>query len=276
MAPSGTIIVLALASLLAPAPYGLPRLVDAPRILKVAENVPSLPQPRPRHGEPEADDGAATAATVSLSRSRPGPSGRSADTEEAGLPRLAASEHATCMRSLEATGIAAEVLPAIREEPCGMRWPLQLAAIGQGEEVIDLTPPAKVRCPIADALARWMEMAVQPAAEEHLGGRVTGLRVSGSYVCRSRNHVAGARLSEHAVGNAIDIAAFKIEGEDWVVVGPSEDQVPRHAMFLAEVREAACAHFHTVLGPGTDAYHTDHFHLDLARRGISGTRRYCR
>lgn len=300
MAPTATIIVLAIASLLGPAPTDPLHSAGTPRVVKVAESVLPLPRPRPRDEERSAGDDAALAASAPLPRPRPGGvdsntapdvertagallprlrperSERSPAGEEHGLPRLAPDEHAACMSRLEEAGIAAEVLEPIREEPCGMRWPLRMAEIGAGEGAIGLTPPAKVRCPVAEALAHWMEAAVQPAADEHLGGRVTGLRVAGAYVCRLRNHVPGARLSEHAVGNAIDIAAFRIDGDEWVAVGRREDEGAPDAQFLAEVRKAACNHFHTVLGPGSDAYHTDHFHLDLARRGASGTSRYCR
>ena len=38
--------------------------------------------------------------------------------------------------------------------------------------------------------------------------------------------------------------------------------------FLNDIREGACTYFTTVLGPGSDRYHGDHFHVDvIARRG---------
>jgi hypothetical protein len=239
------------------------------------DQVPPLPRPRPSRKKEDPAAKAGGAAWAPLPRARPDPDARSAPAA-AGLPRLTRGEHAACMEDLEAAGIVAEVLPPIEEGACGMRWPLRLTAIGDGAPAISLSPAAKVRCPIADALAAWMEEAVQPAAKEHLGGRIKGLRVAGSYVCRNRNHQPGARLSEHSVGNAIDIAAFEMAGREWVAVGPREDDEAPDARFLNAVREAACTHFHTVLGPGSDAFHTDHFHLDLARCGQSGTRRYCR
>jgi hypothetical protein len=36
--------------------------------------------------------------------------------------------------------------------------------------------------------------------------------------------------------------------------------------FREAVRASACARFTTVLGPGSDAYHAGHIHLDLAVR----------
>ena len=37
----------------------------------------------------------------------------------------------------------------------------------------------------------------------------------------------------------------------------------------------ACAEFYTVLGPGSDAYHANHFHLDLLRTNARNGRHYC-
>ena len=45
--------------------------------------------------------------------------------------------------------------------------------------------------------------------------------------------------------------------------------------FLRDVRKAGCGPFTTVLGPGSDSYHSDHFHFDLAQRGKSGRSLYC-
>jgi hypothetical protein len=117
---------------------------------------------------------------------------------------------------------------------------------------------------------------VQPEAREIFGGKVTGLRIAASYTCRSRNGVAGAKLSEHGKGNAIDLAAFNISGHGWVTVAGSH--YGAEARFLREVRAAACNPFTTVLGPGSDSYHSDHFHLDLAKRRTAGPSKglYCK
>ena len=90
------------------------------------------------------------------------------------------------------------------------------------------------------------------------------------------NGVSGAKLSEHARGNAIDISAFKIEGRGWIEVGGIHFGAEQR--FLKAIRASACGPFTTVLGPGSDAYHSDHFHLDLAERNKRGKSRglYCK
>lgn len=273
MAAYGTIALLALVGSLAPVPPGQDRATSELPIVVTAANKVPLPRPRPSVRERKFDGDADSVSPAPLPLPKPAPGPRTAG---ASLPRLPPDKLAACMSRLEDAGITAEMLPPIREEPCGMHRPLQVGQIGEHESAVDLIPDAKVRCPVAHALAQWMELAVQPAAEQYLGGHVTGLRIASSYVCRARNSVFGAQLSEHALGNAIDISGFEIAGEEWIAVGPREKQDAPDALFLSEVREAACSHFHTVLGPGSDAHHADHFHFDLAHRGASGTSRYCK
>ena len=40
----------------------------------------------------------------------------------------------------------------------------------------------------------------------------------------------------------------------------------KNGSFLEDIRKAACPHFTTVLGPGSDPYHGDHFHVDVLQR----------
>jgi hypothetical protein len=176
-----------------------------------------------------------------------------------------------CSRSLVSLGVVAVSVEPIRSGSCGIAAPVAVAALDGGD--VRLTSKAVVNCELAAALATWMADTVDPIARKRLGGEVTEIRVAAAYDCRSRNGVSGAKLSEHAKGNAIDISAFKVNG-DWIEVGGGNGLA--QAAFLREVRRSACGPFTTVLGPGSDAYHSDHFHLDLAKRGQSGRGLYCR
>ena len=139
---------------------------------------------------------------------------------------------------------------------------------------VSFSQPALVRCEIADTLADWIANTVQPRAKSIFGQNVTSFKVAASYSCRPRNNVRGAKLSEHGMGNAIDIAAFTLEDgteinvlSDWYS-GPANNRA-----FLRAVRADACGPFHTVLGPGSDAEHHDHIHLDLQKERSGGP--YC-
>ena len=88
-----------------------------------------------------------------------------------------------------------------------------------------------------------------------------------SYSCRPRNGQAGNKVSAHAFGNALDIGSFRLADDHVVTVkGAWSRGTPEERGFLREVLGAACPRFTTVLGPGSNAFHYDHFHVDLARR----------
>ena len=158
----------------------------------------------------------------------------------------------------------------IREGACGAETVVSVRAAGVNR-AIKLSPAATINCPVARSLAKWLSTAVDPAAVELFGSRVASVRVAASYACRTRNHIRGARLSEHAKANAIDISAFVLADGRRIDVRPYRRGLrlwpaSRNVRFLARVRKAACGPFHTVLGPGADAFHDDHFHLDMAKR----------
>ena len=177
------------------------------------------------------------------------------------------------MARLDALGVTAKALPAIRDGACGMPDPVDVTALDDGD--VPLTGQARVNRAIAATFAGWVHDMVEPAAKSLLGGELTGLRIADSYGCRTRDHIKNAKLSEHAFGNAIDVSAFRI-GKQWIIVGGSHSSDQQ--AFLDKVRAAACGPFKTVLGPGSDSYHAEHFHLALAHRRTDGPSRglYCK
>ena len=95
----------------------------------------------------------------------------------------------------------------------------------------------------------------------------------GSYACRPIRGGREGRWSEHARGNAIDIAGFRLSGGRRISVAGDWKGDDTEAAFLRDVRDGACRMFATVLSPDYNAAHRDHLHLDQARRGGGG---YCR
>jgi hypothetical protein len=160
---------------------------------------------------------------------------------------------------------------------CGMTRPLKVSALADGAVGVDKV--LTIDCPMIPALEAWLRDIVQPDAEALFGQKVATLNVFGAYSCRSIDNLAGERLSEHAFGNAVDVAGFTLADgraiefvRDWRNAGTQE------AAFLHEVHAGACRYFTTVLGPGADVFHYNHIHLDLANHGATdtGPRRICR
>jgi len=163
--------------------------------------------------------------------------------------------------------------PIIEGIGCRIAEPYKL--VGLGKTPVDLRPPAMIAAPMVKALLKWVDRDLQPAALENLASPVVSLLISASYVCRTRNNSAGAKISEHARGNAIDISGFELASGVRVSVETDWDSVAPAGVFLKTVHDAACARFTTVLGPEADRHHKTHFHFDLGKHGKTGTYRIC-
>jgi hypothetical protein len=145
---------------------------------------------------------------------------------------------------------------------CGVDEPVLVRSV----DGVRLSEPATIDCTTAEALLDWVEEGARPAVGSR-GGGLAGFEIMGSYTCRPRNNQAGARMSEHGLGRAVDIGAVILADGSRISVARDWPDPALRAM-----RETACGTFSTVLGPGSDRFHNDHLHLDTARdRGP-----YCR
>lgn len=151
---------------------------------------------------------------------------------------------------------------------CGALRPFEVAATARG--TVTFEPPAVVGCSMVHALDYWTERVVLPAARWYLRGEVVGITVAGSYSCRPMNSVDGALLSEHGHANAVDVSGFVLADSRVVRVKSGWSGTPAEQSFLRAVHGGSCRVFTTVLGPGYDDLHQDHFHLDLARHAGDG------
>ena len=137
-----------------------------------------------------------------------------------------------------------------------------------------ITPTATLACPIVSALDQWVATSVQPSAMRWFRQPVVEIKQISAYSCRGMVGAGTSRISEHAFGNALDIAAFVLADGRKITVKTGWDGTPEEAGFLHDVQLAACDQFTTVLAPGYNAAHYDHIHVDLMRRD-SG-RRACK
>lgn len=130
-----------------------------------------------------------------------------------------------------------------------------------------LSPAPLVTCETARTLAQWLEGVARPALSE-TGGGLAGLDVAAGYACRTRNNQPGAKISEHALGRAVDVMALRLRDSSVLRI---DGAAGPEAALVARLRAGACGPFTTVLGPGSDAFHEDHLHFDIAER----RRTYC-
>lgn len=240
----------------AEAPVPAPRPAEAAGTDK-AEPPATAPAP-PEKPEPPPD---AQEKAAEPEKPKPKPDPRSDETATDTLP---AGEIACRMR-LQALGVAFSNRKAEHDAAigCSMPYPLAVGKLG----AFEIAPNAEMNCAMAEAAARFLADVVEPAAKAEFGSGLKSVEQASAFVCRPRHN--GQKLSEHAFGNALDISAFVLDDGTRIEIGPAPPE--RQAKFLAKVREAACGPFKTVLGPGSDADHAAHFHLDLEPRHNGGT-----
>jgi hypothetical protein len=187
---------------------------------------------------------------------------RSADLPDEKMP----PEEVACRERLNTLGVEFEEHKAESnpEIGCSIPYPIVLKTLGKS---IAIGPGTELNCPMAEAAARFAADIIQPAAKAEFGADLKSISQASAFICRPRHGTR--KLSEHAFGNALDIASFTLSDGRKIEVGPAPPE--KDAKFLNAVRKAACGPFKTVLGPGADPDHSLHFHLDLEARRHGGT-----
>lgn len=181
-------------------------------------------------------------------------------------------EHEACLTQLAAIGAVFKDIPRIDDgNGCGIDKPIALTEVLPG---IRLKPEGTMRCEAALALAHWMKESVIPsAAALKDNGRIVTINQASTYICRLRNNATTGKISEHARGNAIDIAGFTFENGKTIDIEPRREDPTLTGAFQRTASASACLYFSTVLDPESDAAHETHFHLDVLKR--NGGFRYC-
>jgi hypothetical protein len=212
----------------------------------------SIPLPKPRPAEaPGIDDQPIEGKPEETNKP-------TAEKAEPAPPPVSA-----CRLALtEAIAIAPSIPPINGPGSCGGDDLVRLEAVVlQDKKHVAVKPAAILRCTMAAALADWVRTDMAPFAQ-NLGTTLAELDNFDSFECRGRNRVSGAKMSEHGRANALDIRALKFaNGQSLSLTDRGVAREQREA-----VLHSVCARFTTVLGPGSDWYHEDHIHLDLAER----------
>ncbi|MDO9021360.1 MAG: extensin family protein [Deltaproteobacteria bacterium] len=184
---------------------------------------------------------------------------------------LASEDAAACRAALRAAGVRFRAMPdRAAPDPRGCGIPHGVV-VTRGPTGIVYDAPLVVDCSLARQLPA-VEAAIQGAATAHLGQRITRVGTFGTFSCRPVRAGRGS-LSEHAFGNAIDLARFAPRrGPAAVVVQhyQRDAEVPDtpRGRFLRELEQRlrgldGVAH---VIGPRQNDDHRDHFHIDRAWR----------
>lgn len=187
---------------------------------------------------------------------------RAINYEERAPWRAQAEEQCVAQRLVQSNSYVEAVAEINGNYSCGMNHPFKILAASEGQ--VSMKPQATLGCPMTVAFNRWLTEIAQPAAQAWFGEQLIEVRQLSSYSCR---RIGGTgNMSEHGFGNALDVSGFTFASGRIVTVKHGWNASPEERGFLRQIHAGACEIFTTVLGPGYDAAHHDHFHFDLARR----------
>jgi hypothetical protein len=225
-----------------------------------------VPVPRPRPVTPGAPSMTPPAATAQKEQKQPSQTEGPAREDEA------------CLARLRAAGVRFDIatMPVAARAACTIQIPVRLKSVTtriRAATEIHLPEEPVVSCEFAERVTAWLGHLVAPLVTGVMSTDLRAVRTGPGYECRNRNGAAVGKLSAHAVGKAIDISGFELSSGKFIPIKPDGDETMRNV--VDSVRTAACGWFTTVLGPGSDAAHTDHLHVDIAPHGTSDRYRIC-
>jgi hypothetical protein len=172
---------------------------------------------------------------------------------------------AACRTRLKRLGVVFKEKPTIyRSSSCHIENPIEVSGFNSGS--IAFKPAATLNCQVTEAFARWIKGDLQPASRMRYLSGVSTIYNAGGYSCRTMNNRRGAKMSEHSRGNAIDVTKIVLNNGKNIMVRKPGFFAFREKGLLNSVRSDACGYFSTVLGPGYNPEHADHFHFDLMQR----------
>jgi hypothetical protein len=234
--------------------------VPLPRERPEAEEVVPLPRERP---EPKIE-----AEPVEAEKAEPA---EPAEPEAPKPPRI----YQTACPAVLAGVVEAEMLPPIAENQCGERSPLAVTGVLANGRMVPFSGPATLNCGMATALPAWAA-AIDSYLMARENTRIALILVGTSYMCRPRNGVEEADVSEHGFANGLDVVGFELEDGRTVTLAEGwADALAPEGRLLRFAHDAGCANFTTTLGPEANAAHGDHLHLDLGCHGQTCAARLC-
>lgn len=223
-----------------------------------------LPAPRPRDLD----------GTRAPERAPPAPA-PPPEQANAPAPDKGAAEP-DCPARLRAAGWEIESAQSTSTDPaCAIEMPIRIHKIPAAhftEHAIAFPDAPVLACRFAERFGAWVRDDAAPLVYGHTGVELTDIRTGLGFDCRNRDHLAGGKISAHASGIAIDLTSFDLADKTRVAI-PATDA--RGTAILASLRTSACGWFTTILGPGSDAYHATHIHVDILQHGSSANYRIC-
>jgi hypothetical protein len=181
-------------------------------------------------------------------------------------PSVMPASELACRRELKRMGVVYTDKPPISQGPaCQVPYPVSLQGLSGN---IGVRPAVTLNCQVTLAFAKWVKNELAPSARFRYWSGIKTIEPLGGYSCRRMNNSRQKYnpMSEHAHGNAIDVGKFVLKNNHEIDVRKKGLFSFREGRLLQAVRSDSCKYFNTVLGPGSNPEHWNHFHFDLRSR----------
>ncbi|OWO93336.1 extensin [Rhizobium esperanzae] len=181
-------------------------------------------------------------------------------------PSVMPASELACRRELKRMGVLFDEKPPISQGPaCQVPYPVSLKGLSGN---IGVQPAVTLNCQVTLAFAKWVKNELAPSARFRYWSGIKTIQPLGGYSCRRMNNSRQRYnpMSEHARGNAIDVGKFVLKNGHAIDVRKKGLFSYREGRLLKAVRTDSCRYFNTVLGPGSNPEHWNHFHFDLRSR----------
>ena len=192
------------------------------------------------------------------------------------IPPLSTQPEGQCRDALRSLGMSFETpATSVNSGLCTVTDPVKLSSFSASGETIAFPDQPVLNCAFALRFGEWLKAEGAPIAKKTANSALDKFYTGPGYQCRGRNGDSMAKISEHGYGNAVDITFVKLKDGRTFEVKDALDPVSPAYRTLSEFRASGCKYFTTVLGPGANAAHAEHFHFDMGKHGKSGTYRIC-
>jgi hypothetical protein len=188
---------------------------------------------------------------------------------------MSAADYAKCVSDLTLKKAAFEQAGVAADAGCQISGAIRLATVATSFGDVAISGKPVMLCSFASQFGAWVSDVAAPLTLAYTGQRLAQIEAGQSFACRARYDKPGSVPSEHAKGDAIDIASFVLADNRRIGVKEQPSDTPLERDFVRALRTTACGYFTTVLGPGSDPAHESHFHFDVGLHGAVPNYRIC-
>jgi hypothetical protein len=185
------------------------------------------------------------------------------------------ADYMACLTELSSEGVAFEQLGTVSADGCELDGAVKLQRVDTLLGTVQISGKPTMLCSFARQFTSWVRDVGAPLTFAYTGEQLATIETGPGLVCRTRYNRPGEKVSEHAKGNALDIASFVLANKNRIAVKESPGDSRAHRELIRVFRTTGCGYFTTILGPGSNAAHEEHLHFDYGMHGKTLNYRIC-